>query len=126
MLNGSYFAATILSSDPVEHEMFIFIIGKVLNLKRKPPVEAMRPQDNSPPHGFPSRFPAALFPLKQANSVHQKQRRLRSGSPQQNCTHLVFPESTSQAKSTKDDNSDNQVVDGNHPVSKKITPKNGI
>ena len=116
MLNGSYFAATILSSDPVEHEMFIFIIGKVLNLKRKPPVEAMRPQDNSPPHGFPSRFPAALFPLKQANSVHQKQRRLRSGSPQQNFTNLVFPEPTSQAKSTKDDNSDNQVVEGNHPV----------
>ena len=70
MLNGSYFAATILSSDPVEREMVIFIVDKVLKLKRKPQVEAMRPQGNSPPHGFPSHFPAALFPLKQANSVH--------------------------------------------------------
>ena len=32
MLNGSYFAATILSLDPVEREMIIFIVDKVLNL----------------------------------------------------------------------------------------------
>ena len=42
---------------------------KLWRKKWKPPVEATRPQDNSPPHGFPSRFPAALFPLKQTNIV---------------------------------------------------------
>ena len=42
---------------------------KLWRKKWKPPVEAMQPQDNSPPHGFPSHFPAALFPLKQANIV---------------------------------------------------------
>ena len=51
------------------YKVIVHKVYEVVKKKWKPPVGATRPQDNSPPHGFPSRFPAALFPLKQANSV---------------------------------------------------------